>query len=895
MKKYFLAFVLAVNVVSGGTDGQHDTTVGDCWQLDWSWRETELVRTAVDHPKLTAWDANGKVVFDREVGRRQQRCYDPNDAAVAKWRVYVQVGTNVTGRTSGFGTVATVSLPERTKRFALSVAHRGDQSEISDVVCKAIRVESIPPRPSQRYPQMDAAGCPVLTDAQLDAVLDAAPRLNPVLRRNGDRVDLVVNGKTVVPRIYKGANRNNANRLPAISIHSQDGFNVFTVCFRLDDAPRAVEQESAGIWRADGSCDLGKVRLQLREVLRRNPDAMLMVCLVVSPRAEWGERNPSELFRNEQGQFGVFTGCRVTAFRDKPTFNTFKDEYPAVSYASEKFAQDAAAFLEKLFAGIEKMPEGKKVIGVYVTGGTDTQWLDLFDNRVRAEQAADYSDVMKRRFAAFRRARYGTDAVDVEIPPTAAFWDASRQFYSEHGPTVMSDYREFVARTATELKLSMAKAIKRGSGGRMLVGGYSPAGGLEGYPLISVSFTAGLLDSPDFDFFAVVPNYMREHVDPVMAAIYDGSCLRRGKLYVSEMDLRTSEVGHWGIWGSAFWRENHTPETFMRKTLYFAANALTHGGTFHAYDLNGGWFATEGARKAWRRANELAGLVQAMPLGRERIALVGGERFFDFQSLKKERCLPYFLREQPRAALACSGVPWNQHLLDDFLKMDDADIPQVVIFTDLSTITYRQYEQLRARCLKDGRVVVWMWRPGVFSSDGARMEKELGIAPCAAAYGLRGHADGSCGDALMRDVRGTIMPSYPSYRYASVPLFAASAESGWRTLATFQGTDLPALSVRRSGRGTEIYTSVPGGITPQLCRNMAREAGFSPVVDSDDISGFGSGILYVLAQKNGVKTIRLPRGTMPGKVFCGPAFVAKDDRLEVRLKRGELWIMTVGR
>ena len=62
MKKYFLAFVLAVNVVSGGKDGQHDTTVGDCWQLDWSWRETELVRTAVDHPKLTAWDANGKVV-----------------------------------------------------------------------------------------------------------------------------------------------------------------------------------------------------------------------------------------------------------------------------------------------------------------------------------------------------------------------------------------------------------------------------------------------------------------------------------------------------------------------------------------------------------------------------------------------------------------------------------------------------------------------------------------------------------------------------------------------------------------------------------------------------------------------------------------------------------------
>ena len=872
---------------------QYETKAGDCWRADWSWREAGHVLTATDNPKITAWDSEGKVVFDREVGRRQQRWFDPEDAAVLKWRVYVKVGGGSGGNVSGFGGLTTVPLPSGTRRFSLSVAHHGDRSEISGLVCGAVRVESIPPRPSQHYPQIDATGCRVLTDAELDAILDASPRLCPVLRRNGDRVELAVNGKTVVPRIYKGANRNNANRLPAISVHSQDGFNVFSVCFRLDDAFGAAERESAGIWRADGSCDLEKVRRQLRGVLRRNPDAMLMVCLIMAPHAGWGEKNPSELFRNEKGQFGVFTGCRVTSFRDVPSFDVSKDEYPAVSYASGKFAQDASAFLERLFAGIEEMPEGKRVIGTYVCGGTDTQWLDLFNNRVRVEQAADYSDVMKRRFAAFRRDRYGTDTIDVEIPPASAFWDAGRQFYSEHGPTAMSDYREFVARTATELRLNLAKAIKRGSRGRILVGSYSPAGGLEGYPLISASFTEGLLDSPDFDFFAVVPNYMREHVDPVMAAIYDGSCLNRWKLYVSEMDLRTSEVGHWGMWGSEFWRANHTSGTFMRKTLLFAANALTHGGAFHAYDLNGGWFATDGARKAWRRANELAGLAKAMPMTRNRIAIVGGERFFDFQSLKRERCLPYFLREQPRLALAFCGVPWNQYLLADFLKMDEAEIPGVVIFTDLSTITYGQYGLIRSRCLKNGRVVVWMWRPGVFSADGTRIERELGIAPCDAAYGLLGYSDGGCGDALMCGVRGTVMPSYPSYGYAKVPLRTAVAESGWTALAMFKGTDIPALSVRRGDGCAEIYTSVPGGITPQLCRNMAREAGFPPVVDSDDISGFGSGILYILAQSDGVKTIRLPEGMVAGKVFCGRDFDVRDGRLEVHLRRGDLWIMTV--
>ena len=894
----YLSFADSGAMYSGRKENgscRYVTKEGDLWQADWSWSETEPVLTSMHKPELIAWNAAGKIVFRRDVGKGQQRCYDPHDPTVLKWRSYIHVGGIPSVGGSAMRSLSTIALPKEAVGFKLGIVHYGDGAQIGNVSCTAVRLGKPPAPVKQNYPQIDESGSRILSDGELDGFLAATPRLTPELRRNGDRVDLVVNGKSVVPRIYKSSNRFNRNTLPAISVHSQDGFNIFTVSFRLDDARIPIDKETAGIWRPDGSCDFAKVRRHLRNILRRNPGAMLMIGLIVDPPMGWGERNPSELFRNEKGQFGVFKGCRVVDFKDRCEFDHSKDERPAVSYASERFAAEASNFLEHLFAGLEEMPESKSVIGAYVCGGTDTQWLDLFNNRVRVEQGADYSDVMKRRFAEFRKKKYASNDVDVTIPPASAFWDAKRQFLSEGGSTVISDYREFVAKSTTQLRLELGKAVKRGSKGRLLVGSYSPAGGLEGYPLISASYSKGLLESPDYDFFAVVPNYLREHVDPVIASVYDGSCIRRGKLYIGEMDLRTSEVQHWSIWGSEFWRSNHTPETFMRKTLYFVANALTHGGSFHAYDLNGGWFAAEGARKAWRKANELAGYARAIPLAKERIALVGGERFYDFQSLKKERCLAYLLREQPRTALAFSGVPWNQYLLDDLLEMDDAELPKVVIFTDLSTVTHAQYMEIRSRWLKDGRVVVWMWRPGVFAEDGAKIEKDLGIALNAKMYGKRAFADGSSNDALMRGIKGTVMPSYPSYHYSNAPVCEALPSCGWEALAPFEDADVPALSVRRTGDCTEIYTSAPGGITPQLCRNMAREAGFAPIVESDDISGFGSGIFYLLAQSDGVKRIRIPEGMRLVKVFCGPEYEEKDGCFEVSMKRGDLSIAIIDR
>jgi hypothetical protein len=117
--------------------------------------------------------------------------------------------------------------------------------------------------------------------------------------------------------------------------------------------------------------------------------------------------------------------------------------------------------------------------------------------------------------------------------------------------------------------------------------------------------------------------------------------------------------------------------------------------------------------------------------------------------------------------------------------------------------------------------------------------------------------------------------------------------AGWKTLANFAGTNIPALAVRREAGFTEVYTSFPGGITSQLCRNFVREAGLEPLLETDELSGYGSGIFYMVAQTDGDKRFRLPKGVVPDKVLEGPAFKKEGKGYVVRLRRGAIFVLAV--
>jgi hypothetical protein len=299
--------------------------------------------------------------------------------------------------------------------------------------------------------------------------------------------------------------------------------------------------------------------------------------------------------------------------------------------------------------------------------------------------------------------------------------------------------------------------------------------------------------------------------------------------------------------------------------------------------------------ETWTAVKRIADHVRPLPVSPNHVAIVGGERYWDHQSMRQNRVLPYYVREITSRIYGNSGLPYENYLLDDILEDKDAELPKVIVFNDLTTVTPEQFAELRRRYARDGRVLVYSWRLGLFAPGGEEIEREMGLGPCPAGFvGRLVHADGSSDDPLMKGVKGLFLPCkyYLGDPHATklIPL----AEKGWKTLASFDRSDVPAVAVRRSGECTEVYISIPNGISVPFLRNLARSVGFDPIIESDDLSGFGSGIFYILAQTDGVKRFRLPAGYRPGEVLEGPAYkVLQDGACEVELKRSRIFVLEV--
>ena len=868
---------------------------GDILLLESSWNCRDVPRSIFVRPHLVARDAAGRQVWRGNVGTFYQRAFDPERPHVQKWNAYARVRAEdpeaekasvARYRPEGLHGVV---LPPAAAQVELMAIAEGAEPGVRpwrDESNAISRIEGKMPPVRMKFPPLPCDGIVALDDAALDARLAARVKDRIELETVGDRTVAKLNGKPFLPRIYKTgekADDPDARRVPAV--FSKYGFNLFVVKVDL------AENADAGA--------PGRVRAELRERLRYAPDAHFMLAIGMTPWEGWGESHPSEIFRDEAGRYGIMLGVRVREFADAPRTYRGPDRNmrrPAVSYASTLFAAEAGEAAARIIRHLEQTPEGKALAGIYIGGGGDGQWFDLFD-QWGDKVTGDYSDAARKGFREYLKMKYGDRAdPDAQIPPSKAFW-TPRAHYSEHGPSMESDYREFMAYATARFTGIMSTALRKACGGRLLIGGYCSNGGLSGFPKICLSCTRFRLAADDgWDFTSIVPSYAREYADPVMPSIYEASHVRRGRLYIGEMDIRNPEADNWKYWGSAIWKANHTPATFRTEVLKHVLANVTAGGGYHAYDMNGDWYSTPAAMETWRVAAEVADHARPMPLMREGIALVGGERYFEFQSFGDQmgRLLSYAIRDNVQRAMAYSGLPHAKHLVDEVVADPSAVLPGVVVFNDLTCITPVEFAELRRRYAKDRRVLVYTWRLGLFAAGGEKVEESLGLKPS-------GHAGrfirplASVDDPLMAGISGRMVASYAPWGVAKAEGLVPSEGSGWKELARFEDSDVGGLFVRRSKDFTEVYLAHPAALTPALCRNMAREAGFEPLLDTDDPSDCGSGIFWFVAQFDGVRRFRVPPGYRPGKVLVGPEYSAADGVYSVPMKTAGIFAVTLER
>ena len=864
---------------------------GDVLMLRCEWDKQSVPLSVYVRPRLFARDAAGKVVWSGNVGAYFQHAVSATPPHREKWCAAARVSSDEPEvekeslkRFKPNGLAAT-TLPSSTRELELKIVVEGGDFEPRDACAAIRRVDRVERAHGYKFPALPATDDLVaLGDAELDAVLAARQKDRIELFCAGDRTAARLNGKDFVPKMYKLGEIHDAvemAKLPAV--FAKCGFNLFE--FPVDCGMQGGEDDAAE-----------RIRAMLRERLRYAPEAHFMIVMKVQAWDGWGEENPAEIFCDGSGRYGMMRGVLVNEFADEPKAYKGADglvRRPAFSYASSRFSAAVAESFAKIVRRIDAMPEGKALAGVFIGGGLDGQWFDLFD-RVARRSPADYSGAALSGFRAFLKEKYGALAdPEAKIPTADDFWSEKGHF-AEHGSSLESDYREFLGRATAKFTGRISAAVRDAAGGRLFVGGYYSNAGLSGYPKISLAGLAHRFAANDgWDFTAVVPTYAREFSDPVMAPSFNGSFVRRGMMYVGEMDLRNPDARNWGFWGSRQWSENHDAKTFRIEVLKHALAAITAGGCYHAYDMNGNWFSSPGAMATWKEANAIADAARPMPILRGGVALVGGERYFDFQSFGEQngRLLSYGLRDNLPRSLAYCGMPSARHLVDELLASPDAIMPGVIVFGDLSTIGANDFAELRRRYARDGRALVYVWRPGLFAKDGGEIEKMLGLNPSGAKPARYIRTDGCPPDPLTEGLNGRLVASFAPWGVALVEgLVPDGTNADWKEIARFEENGAGAAFVRRTGSCTELYLAHPAALTPALCSNLGREAGFRPLLESDDLSGCGSHIFYFVALSGGRKTFRAPTGYRPGRVLAGPAYSkAGAGEYEVSVKTADIF------
>ena len=777
-------------------------------------------------------------------------------------------------------------VPEGAVKARLAFIFKGNPISTQFVDFKIEKV-SVPPKakPLANCPTLKHEG-EILTDSELDKILESSDSLVTKLKTNGDLVSMYVNGKMTVPTIYKTSALRKDKSFDMMQTFHKAGFNIFTIEFSLGLAhyPLGAPCE---IWQGHKQYDIGALRESIRQALKRSPESMIMLECIVSPYRGWGKENPDEVFQHEDGRKGLFKSVRTRNLsHDAPAeaAKGIQGEFWYPSYYSEKYNAEVAEAINDLFLKLDSIPEGKRIIGVYLNGGTDGQWLDLFDTSyVKGVQlAADYSPAALKAFRGYLKDKYGNDIAklrtawkddsvksfdEITVPSVTEMWRKDKNFHSMYGSCKTSDYCEFLGYGNAMRHIKWCKAVKEATDNRILTGGYTPHDGMAAYPELSQQSTKWLLESKYVDFFAIVPDYLREYYDPIILAVYNGSLLLHNKLLINELDLRNPEVPHWGKWASDFWMRTHNAETYRNEVEKFAACSFALGGTFHAYDMESGWFNTPSAIDAWKNGCEIAKQASPGRLDDKRIAVAASERFWDFQSYAGQRLFVYSVRNFPKYAFARSGVRCDNYLLSDVLDNNSFEAPKVLMFTDACTMTPEQAQSVREKFGNSGRVLVWFWAPGIFApGDEKNLSKISGFK-----LERSQQADGKSifvnaqNDPLLVGVKGFLFPWIPGYGMEFGTAWRVSDPDA-KILANYFGTDIPAMAVKRHKDFTEIYIGQPGSLTPQLVKNIAMSAGITPICDTYDIMGYGGNILYLVALSSGVKTINLPDGS--GTVEC---------------------------
>ena len=648
---------------------------------------------------------------------------------------------------------------------------------------------------------------------------------------------------------------------------------------------------------------LRDIDFQIRMCLAEVPDAKFILWLFLEGCSDFAEEYPQDIIVNEQTEL------------------PWKDEVKPYSYGSEAWGRLCARQVSLLLKEIAGKPYASRIVGVSPGMGRygENNWGHA---EVKGGYTPnDFSPAMQNFFRCWLFLQYGGDVrtfakvwnrqgrfnfTNAQVPGTRIRLERScGSFYDPKTDRQTLDYLRCESFSILHRVLQQCEAVKKATDGRLFT--FTQFGYFSGW--IYHRDLAAALENPCLDAIGPAPAYINRGPGDDIADHGPAASVRaHGKVWLFQADVRThlADQHNWRYGRTR--NEEESVSVFLRDLGHYMTT-----GTVPYYLCFEPWYNSP---KMWEIVSSFQrNLNLAAQFPRRSAAEIAV--VVDTDSLCLGFDYSYVTRTMPVQQSAVEynrlfewhhlGTPYDFFLLDDLLASPDLERYKVVVFAANSVVSEEQRQLINERLRKDGRMLIWVYAPGIVAKRGVEMELDTKYASGLTGFSLQRDegrkdlsvrlADGRVFGRFTTDIYGDFTtPDKPvKVRPESFhPSFSVVPDGDAEIFGTFAEDGAPAAAIRRHDGWTDVFWGSTA-LNKEVLLPLLAQARVHLYAEAPAVVYANRNFLMVHSPVEGKRVISLPR-----KVECvfdlygGREVAAQTDRLEVEMDKNSTLLLYCG-
>ena len=710
------------------------------------------------------------------------------------------------------------------------------------------------------------------TPDEVDGILKRRQPIRSQIETVGSQPKLMQNGAPAVPVFYMASENNEL--VGDFGGMGKIGLNRAIVPVPLYDR----QKPENSIWQGNGKYQFEVLDRQIGNVLRKNPNAELLIHYWLVPYQNMEKKYPDEIWEDgKKNKYFTYpwSGHILGSYKDESELKN--GAFGMLSYHSEGWKRESNQAVADLTAYLKKSKFANAIAGFFIFSGIDGR-LQPGGN--------DYSPAAIRKFIRWCQNKYGTiESLNQKWKMNLNGFEDLAGLHYDGGmalypggdvPVYLSsphsvDFKRFHFEDIWHLVDSWGKTIKETWGSPVTVGVYR-------------DMDQAFLETEYIDINGNDLTYMTRNEGYAGASWYPMKTAHKKKLWCMDLDLRSyagpqiPDEEYELIIGTG-----QSPERWQAIHDKLVGACLASNSGYWYYDMLAYFQDDFIMRTIGDRLKIAQKIADRKTDFSPDVAIVisdSGKLFSNISHNVYSGTLGFWgFSYAQGAAFVSSGVPWDMIYMNDLMDHPELQKYKMYLFANVVSVSDAERKFINEKLKKDGRILVFMYDTGYISDSGPSLEKMSELV------GMKIESDGK----MRRNKFSMLIPEVlPFQNGAEFVLFnfrqqgmpagqLGLGQDFWindpdvQPLALY-GNGKTAIAQRDFGTWKSIYLAPPNALGNDLLNYFARRNGIYSFLPAGYYAFTNGNFTSIHALKSGEVHYTLP----PGKNRMVDAFSGRE-------------------